>query len=263
MPMHLAASRYSDKVDQLHTVFISARYRAAGPVLLGVEADLPQGAAAVSQFDGGGDDVKETMTHYMQLLASNQPWNLLIFMAIPVILAETVAISELFLLFKRGAYPRLQRVNNVAGIVLGFYFLGVFLYLMKTAAIPLTTGGGWRGVGDVIAVGFYLFGVVPLLGIALLNVGALGRNWTAERRLGWQVSFVGTFLATAHIAMIFGMLNPHLLMPSSSTEMAIENSAAPMGALTVIGVVLVVGIVGAIALSAARRSKPSTETSQI
>jgi hypothetical protein len=36
-----------------------------------------------------------------------------------------------------------------------------------------------------------------------------------------------------------------------------------MGALTVIGVVLVVGIVGAIALSAARSRKPSTETPQI
>jgi hypothetical protein len=112
-------------------------------------------------------------------------------------------------------------------------------------------------------LGFYLFGVVPLLGIALLNIGALGRNWAAERRLGWQVSFVGMFLATAHIAMIFGMLNPHLLMPSSSTQMAIENGADPMGALTVIGVVLVVGIVGAIALSAARRRKPSTDTPQI
>jgi hypothetical protein len=202
------------------------------------------------------------MTHYMQLLATNQPWHLLIFMAIPVILAETVAISELFLLFKRGAYPRLQRVNTIAGTVLGFYFLGVFLYLMKTAVIPLTTGGGWRGVGDVIAVGFYLFGVVPLFGIALLNIGALGRSWADERRLGWQVSFVGMFLATAHIAMIFGMLNPHLLMPGGSTEMAMEAGAASMSAATVIGVVLVVGIVGAIALSAARGRKTSTDTPQ-
>ena len=39
-----------------------------------------------------------SMTHYMELLATNQPWNLILFMAIPVILAETVAITELFLL---------------------------------------------------------------------------------------------------------------------------------------------------------------------
>jgi len=39
------------------------------------------------------------MTHYMELLAQNQPWNLILFMAIPVVLAETVAITELFILF--------------------------------------------------------------------------------------------------------------------------------------------------------------------
>ena len=42
-----------------------------------------------------------TMTHYMALLASNQPWNLLIFMAIPVICAETLTISEFFIIYKR------------------------------------------------------------------------------------------------------------------------------------------------------------------
>ena len=41
------------------------------------------------------------MTHYMELLASNQPWNLLIFMALPVVLAETVAITELYILYTR------------------------------------------------------------------------------------------------------------------------------------------------------------------
>ena len=34
------------------------------------------------------------MTHYMELLSVNQPWNLLIFMGIPVVLAETLAITE-------------------------------------------------------------------------------------------------------------------------------------------------------------------------
>lgn len=41
------------------------------------------------------------MTHYMELLATNQPWNLILFMAIPVILAETIAVSELAILFSR------------------------------------------------------------------------------------------------------------------------------------------------------------------
>ena len=41
------------------------------------------------------------MTHYMELLATNQPWNLILFMAVPVILAETIAIAELYLLYTR------------------------------------------------------------------------------------------------------------------------------------------------------------------
>jgi starvation-inducible DNA-binding protein len=36
-----------------------------------------------------------------KLLADNQPWNLILFMAIPVILAETIAVSELYVLFTR------------------------------------------------------------------------------------------------------------------------------------------------------------------
>jgi hypothetical protein len=34
------------------------------------------------------DDVQENMKHYIELLATNLPWHLLIFMAIPVILAD-------------------------------------------------------------------------------------------------------------------------------------------------------------------------------
>ena len=33
------------------------------------------------------------------------------------------------------------------------------------AVVPLTLGNGWRGAADVIAVAFYLLGVVPLLGL--------------------------------------------------------------------------------------------------
>ncbi|MBG0817803.1 permease [Planomonospora sp. ID82291] len=150
------------------------------------------------------------MTHYMELLATNQPWNLLMFMAAPVVLAETVAITELALLFNRDAKAWVTSLNRWAGIIGGLYFLAVFGYLMVNAAIPLTTGGGWRGPIDVIAVGGYLSGVVPLFGIALLELRVLGRGLTDTARLKWHAAFVGLFLIVAHIAMIFGMLDPTL-----------------------------------------------------
>ena len=52
------------------------------------------------------------MTHYMELLADNQPWNLLIFMAIPVILAETMAITELYILFTRRLNGVVHQINR-------------------------------------------------------------------------------------------------------------------------------------------------------
>lgn len=151
------------------------------------------------------------MTHYMGLLAENQPWNLILFMAIPVILAETVAITELYLLFTRKMNGTIRSVNRWASIAVGLYFTGVFIYLMKTAVIPLTVNGLWRGLADVLAVGFYLAGIVPLLGLALLELGIIGKARDEEGALRLHATFVAVFLVVAHIAMIFGMLDPTLL----------------------------------------------------
>lgn len=156
-------------------------------------------------------DMSSSMTHYMELLASNQPWNLLIFMAIPVIFAEFIAVTELQILFQRNLSGTIKRLNSYAGLFVGFYFVGVFVYLLFNAVIPITAAGAWRGPADVIAVGFYLLGVVPLLGMALLELKVVGRNADALSRLKLHAVFVGIFLVVAHIAMIFGMLNPTIL----------------------------------------------------
>lgn len=151
-----------------------------------------------------------SMTHYMELLASNQPWNLLLFMAIPVILAETVAITELVVLFDRGVGGAVRALNRWAGLIGGVYFVGVFIYLMATAVWPITAAGAWRGPVDVIAVGFYLAGIVPLGGLALVELGVIGKG-DETARLKLHATLVGIFLVTAHVSMIAGMLDPSLL----------------------------------------------------
>lgn len=150
------------------------------------------------------------MTHYMELIASNQPWNLILFMAIPVILAETIAVTELYILFTRGFKSSAAVVNRIASIIAGPYFVGIFVYLFLNAVVPLTLRGGWRGPADVIAVGSYLLGVVPLVGMTLVEFGIIGGR-DPERKLRLHASFVALFLVVAHIAMIFGMLNPIFL----------------------------------------------------
>ena len=158
-----------------------------------------------------------TMTHYMELLATNQPWNLILFMAIPVILAETVAITELYILFTRKTTAVANKLNKFASIVGGIYFLGVFIHLMNNAFIPITLTNSWRGPADFIAVSSYLLGVVPLIGMALIDIGIIYKNKKREEKLKLHAIFVGTFLVVAHIAMIFGMINPEIFQ-NSNTE---------------------------------------------
>ncbi|WP_374241624.1 DUF6803 family protein [Zoogloea sp.] len=151
------------------------------------------------------------MTHYMELLADNQPWNLLIFMAIPVVLAETVAITELYILYTRKFGGWVRTVNRTAGVLVGLYFIGIIGYLMSNAVIPITRAGEWRTILDVIAVATYLIGGVPMILIALLELGILHRGASEEKKLGFHAIYVACFLVFAHVAMIAGMADPGLL----------------------------------------------------
>ena len=151
------------------------------------------------------------MTHYMELLAVNQPWNLLIYMAIPIVLAETVAITELYLLYTRDYNGPVRSLNRAASILVGLYFAGIFFYLLFNAVIPITRTGSWRGPADVIAVLSYLAGVIPLLGMALIDLGIIAKNRDDHSRMGLHAQMVGLFLVVGHIAMIFGMLDPAVL----------------------------------------------------
>ena len=127
-----------------------------------------------------------SMTHYMELLAVNQPWNLLIFMAGPVVLAETLAITELYLLFTRKMDGAVRQLNRAAGIIVGLYFAGIIVYLMSNAVIPITRAGEWRTIIDVIAVGSYLLAGLPLIWIALQELGIVGNGRSETDKLRVQ-----------------------------------------------------------------------------
>ena len=160
------------------------------------------------------------MTHYMELLATNQPWNLLIFMAIPIVLAETLAITELYLLSTRNYTGWVNSLNRMAGITVGLYFIGVIVYLLKTAVLPITQAGEWRTIIDVVAVGSYLIGGLPLIYIAFQELGWVNTKATDEAKRHAHAICVALFLIFGHIAMIAGMLDPSLLeyVPNEMSE---------------------------------------------
>ena len=151
------------------------------------------------------------MTHYMELLAVNQPWNLIIFMAIPVILAETLAITELYLLFTRKFDGAVYYLNRLTGIAVGVYFIGIIYYIMTNAVIPITKAGHWRTVIDPIAVGSYVIAGLPLIWITLQEMGFVNRALDQMGKLKIHAICVALFLVFGHIAMIAGMVDPSIL----------------------------------------------------
>jgi len=172
------------------------------------------------------------MTHYMELLASNQPWNLLIFMALPVVLAETVAITELYILYTRKFDTWVRQLNRIAGILVGITFVGIIGYLMINAVIPITKAGEWRTIIDVIAVSTYLIGGVPMVLLALQDLGLIYKAESEERRLARHATYVAIFLVFAHIAMVMGMMDPGLLgyvNPAAAEGMHLNHEAYPAG----------------------------------
>lgn len=155
-------------------------------------------------------------THYMSLLMENQPWNIIIFMAIPVICAEILTITEFFIIFNKIKKGRIRTLNKIIGIFDGFYFTGIVIYLFFNVAVPLTINGGWHTWIDVVAVGFYLIGFIFLLPVALMELGLIFKNKTVEEKMKIHFMLIGGFLVVSHIAMIFGMVDPQIINNMSS-----------------------------------------------
>ena len=151
------------------------------------------------------------MTHYMELLAVNQPWNLIIFMAVPGILAETLAITELYILFTRKFDGAVYYLNRFVGIAVGIYFVGIIYYIVTNVAIPITKASEWRTAIDAIAVGSYVIAGLPLIWIALQELGLVNKAQDQMSKLKIHATCVALFLVFGHIAMIAGMVDPSLL----------------------------------------------------
>ena len=80
-------------------------------------------------------------THYMDLLMQNSPWNLILFMAIPVVLAETIAITELLIPLLSQRAELTKKVNRVCGVLAGIAFIGIILYLVPAGGHPDDSAG--------------------------------------------------------------------------------------------------------------------------
>jgi hypothetical protein len=114
----------------------------------------------------------------------------------------------------------------------GITFVGIIIYLMFNAVIPITKAGEWRTIIDVIAVSTYLIGGVPMVLLALQDLGLIYKAESEEKRLARHATYVAIFLVFAHIAMVMGMMDPGLLgyvNPAAAEEMHLHHEAYPAG----------------------------------
>lgn len=142
------------------------------------------------------------MTNYMEVLMSNQPWNLIAFMVLPVAMAELLTAAELFILARPETSAGWKKLSHGLGIALGLYFLGVFLCFI----LHILPGISFRGWIDKLAIVAYLAGVLPLGAIALQELGLFGGP--SAKRQWHHILLLISFLVVSHIAMIFGMVDP-------------------------------------------------------
>ncbi len=159
------------------------------------------------------------MTHYMELLSLHQPWNLIIFMLVPMVLAETILASGIFTLFyKDGRSQRWQKTSHIATIVLGIFFICVTIYL-GVSYIPTIQ---WRGPIDYIAVWSYVLAVIPSILLLAQEFGFMDKTASNEKKTMHHVVLMILFVVFTHFAMVFGMADPQLagyMPPNQSMQM--------------------------------------------
>ena len=156
------------------------------------------------------------MTHYMELLSLDQPYNLILYMVIPMGLAELLVAMEFFTMYHMdsGKNAGFKAVSKFVGIVLGVYFTALVICFLAKIYPTIK----WRGYADVIAIYSYLIGVIPLLGIALLELNLIYK----KAKLKLHFCLLIFFLIVGHVAMIFGMVDPTI------TGYKAENGAMDM-----------------------------------
>jgi hypothetical protein len=70
----------------------------------------------------------------------------------------------------------------------------------------------WRTPVDFVAVWSYLLGVIPFVAMALLDLGLVGKRKTADQKMKLHFIWLTVFLVVAQVAMIFGMINPQIII---------------------------------------------------
>ena len=147
------------------------------------------------------------MTHYMELLSLHSPWFLILFMLVPMVLAETILASGAFsLLYKDHRSEKWDSLSHVCGIILGVFFIIATVYIV-TSYVPTIQ---WRGPIDMVSIWAYGLGVIPAVLILLQELGIIFKNQDSTSKIKNHIVLMILFVLFTHLAMVFGMADPKL-----------------------------------------------------
>ena len=168
------------------------------------------------------------MTHYMELLSLHAPWFLILFMLVPMVLAETILASGAFsLLYKDSRSEKWDSLSHVCGLILGVFFILATVYIV-TSYVPTIQ---WRGPIDYISIWAYVLGVIPAVLILLQELGIIFKSSDSTAKIKKHIVLMILFVLFTHLAMVFGMADPQLAgyVPPKQNNMQMQmNGNMPM-----------------------------------
>lgn len=168
------------------------------------------------------------MTHYMELLSLHEPWFLILFMLVPMVLAETILAAGAFsLLYKDSRSEKWNSLSHVCGLILGVFFIVATVYIV-TSYVPTIQ---WRGPIDYISIWAYVLGVIPAVLILLQELGIIFKGLDTTAKIKKHIVLMILFVLFTHLAMVFGMADPQLAgyVPPKQNNMQMQmNGNMPM-----------------------------------
>lgn len=152
------------------------------------------------------------MTQYMSLLMANSPYNLIFFMVVPMVIAETIAITEIVLLFSSKPLLKVHSLNSICTFISGIVMLVLVFLFIKELVLPANEQNLWKGWIDYASALLFMVAVVPLVLMSLLQVNLIFRKANKRTKMAVKIVLLIIYLVTSHAAMVFGMLDPALGM---------------------------------------------------
>lgn len=152
------------------------------------------------------------MTQYMSLLMANSPYNLIFFMVVPMVIAETIAITEIVLLFSSKPLLKVHSLNSICTFISGIVMLVLGFLFIKELVLPANEQNLWKGWIDYASALLFMVAVFPLVLMSFLQVNLIFRKANKRTKMAVKIVLLSIYLVTSHAAMVFGMLDPALGM---------------------------------------------------